>query len=72
MRRQQMLVLSHLAYVCGHLALQIFFGICTDEGRQRPVIKRNQRQRQTRGGDGLARRKWVKSHNDVLNCITLR
>ena len=71
MRRQQVLVFGHLADVGGHLALQIFFGVGTGERCQRPVIKRNKRQRQTRRGGGLARRKWCKCHNDILNCLTL-
>ena len=68
---QQVLVFGHLADVGGHLALQIFFGVGTGERCQRPVIKRNKRQRQTRRGGGLARRKWCKCHNDILNCLTL-
>ena len=71
MRGQQVLVFGHLADVGGHLALQIFFGVGTAERCQRPVIKRNKRQRQTRRGGGLARRKWCKCHNDILNCLTL-
>jgi hypothetical protein len=66
-----MLVFRHLADVSSNLTLQIFFAVGTGQCRQRPVIKGNKRQRQTRRGDGLARRKWSKSHSDVLNCLTL-
>ena len=71
MRGQQMLVLSQLRHVRRDLALQVFFTVRTGQCRQCPVIKSNQRQRQTRRGGGLARRKWCKCHSDVLNCLTL-
>ena len=71
MRGQQMLVLSQLRHVRRDLALQVFFAVRTGQCRQCPVIKSNQRQRQTRRGGGLARRKWCKCHSDVLNCLTL-
>ena len=71
MRGQQMLVFSQLRNIRSHLTLQVFFGVGAGEGCQRPVIKRNKRQRQTRRGGGLARRKWCKCHNGILNCLTL-
>lgn len=43
---EKVLLFSHLAYVSGDLALNILFTVYAGNGRQRPVVKRDQRQRQ--------------------------
>lgn len=57
------------ADVGGHLALQIFFRRRHRRALPSAQSSRNKRQRQTRRGGGLARRKWCKCHNDILNCF---
>ncbi len=45
-----MLLFSHLAYVSGD-GLNILFTVYAGNGRQRPVVKRDQRQRRERADD---------------------
>ncbi|CSP52921.1 Uncharacterised protein [Shigella sonnei] len=42
---EQVLIFCHLADICCHLTLHIFFAVRASNGGKRPVIKRHQRQR---------------------------